>query len=604
MRAGNGCKFAVRGQVGLRLLPDLRGEISGGDGETTDKIPGVEGAREKGRSDTGIETIMKTVLDAPVDFSTDEEAIHSQRIRVLEKRKADLQVEDGDAIADDSRPHFRPASLDIMESDTLKIHQFYADVITVARESAGSFAADSEAEAYERKQGDFHLTDLGNAERFALLNQDCCRFCPPVKRWFVWDGRQWNGDALRNVGIRAAKTVRLIHLESMAADDKNERRKISDHALRSEAAARISAMLELAPAIDNMVIAPSCLDADPYQLNCQNGILGLRAGKLSPHRREAMLSHLAPVEYHPEATSDLWENFLRDATNGDGELEAFLQRACGYSLTGSAEEEVLFFVHGPGAAGKSTFLETIKAAFGDYAEAVDIETLMKRTNTGGPRPEIARLEGRRLAITTETSKGAHLSAGLVKQLTGGDTVIARQLYSEAREFKPQCKFWLVGNFAPVVDADDTALWRRILRLPFENVIPGGSRNTKLKAELRKPEHLQAVLAWAVRGCLEWQKLEGLKPPETVLVATRQYRQDSDRLSPFFTECCILQPMAWTATKVLRDEYEEWCNERGDRPFGSRALTDWLKARDCRPERLAGELRGWRGIGLLSERDKT
>lgn len=533
-----------------------------------------------------------------VNASTD------RQIQALEKHNAALQAEDGEA---DSRPHFRPIPVDIMESNALEIHKFYARIIAVAKDSAGRFAADNEEDAYERKQGDFHLTDLGNAERFALLNQNACRYCPPLKRWFVWNGKQWLGDSLRTVQTRAARTVRLIHLEAAeeVGADTNERRKISDHAIRSEAAQRINALLELAPAMDNMIIAPAHLDADPYLLNCQNGILNLRTGGLSPHRREALLSHLAPVEYHPEAASSLWDNFLRDATNGDGELEAFLRRACGYSLTGSPEEEVLFFVHGPGAAGKSTFLETVKAAFGDYAEAVDIESLMKRTNTGGPRPEIARLEGRRLAITTETTRGAPLAAGLVKQLTGGDTVIARQLYAESREFRPVVKFWLVGNYAPVVDADDSAIWRRILRLPFERVIPEGSRNPKLKAMLREPGHLQAVLAWAVRGCMEWQELEGLKPPECVRIATEQYRRDSDNLSPFFTDCCILQPMAWTATKTLRAEYETWCNERGDKhPFGPRALADWLRAHGCEPEKLAGNLRGWRGVGLLQEQDKT
>ena len=505
---------------------------------------------------------------------------------------------------DNSRPRFRAIPRDIMESSSLDAHRFYAQMIAVAKELEGRFAADGEAEAYERKQGDYHLTDLGNAERFALLNQDACRYCPPLKQWYVWTGKQWLSDSLKTVRARAVQTIRMLYLEAAEATERGESKKICEHAHRSEATARISAMLELAPALDNMTIAPSCFDVDPHLLNCLNGILDLRTGQLSPHRREALLSHLAPVEYHAGATSSLWENFLRDATSGDGELEAFLRRAVGYSLTGSTEEEVLFFIHGPGAAGKSTFLETVKAAFGDYAEAVDVETLMLRNGAGGPRPEIARLDGRRLAISTEVARGAQLAAGLVKQLTGGDTVIARQLYAEAREFKPQCKFWLVGNYQPVVDADDSALWRRMLRLPFEHMIPASSRDVKLKARLREPEHLQAVLAWAVRGCREWQELEGVKPPDCVRIATERYREDSDRLSPFFTECCLFQPALWTLTARLRVTYDEWCKERGDRPLGSRALADWLRAHNCKPERATdGAKRGWWGVGLLSERNE-
>jgi len=255
--------------------------------------------------------------------------------------------------------------------------------------------------------------------------------------------------------------------------------------------------------------------ADPYQLNCRNGVLSLRGGVASPGGWDDLLSYSSPVEYHPEATSDLWENFLQDTTGGDRELAAFLRRACGYSLTGSVKERVLFYIYGPGATGKSAFIETFKAVLGGYAVAVDTEALVfdsraviSRRKPGGPM--LAHLEGRRLAIAPARERGLKLSAKLVKQLTSGALVSARQPYCKPREFKLNCKFWFNGNFKPAIDSDDTA--RRILQIPFENVISEGSRNTKLKAELRKPEHLQAVLAWAVRGCLEWQS-DGLKPPD-------------------------------------------------------------------------------------------
>ena len=146
---------------------------------------------------------------------------------------------------------------------------------------------------------------------------------------------------------------------------------------------------------------------------------------LQAHNPDDMITRLCPVAYDPRAQLDLLDSHLMKITGGDNELAQFLQRAIGYSMTGDTREEKLFFVFGPTAGGKTTTIEAIKAALGDYAQTADFESFLKRQNTGGVRNDIARLHGARFVTSVEVDEGKKLAEGLVKQLTGGDTVAAR-----------------------------------------------------------------------------------------------------------------------------------------------------------------------------------
>ena len=277
--------------------------------------------------------------------------------------------------------------------------------------------------------------------------------------------------------LRLAKdTVTSIYSEAAEAPDEKTRTELATWALRSEAVERIKAMLSLAESEPDIPVEPKCLDADPMLLNCDNGTVDLHTGKLREHRRQDLITKLALVIYDLDARSDLWDEFLSEATGGDDALVIFLQRAAGYSLTGDTSEEVLFFIHGPQAAGKSTFVEAIKTVLGGYATTADFEAFLSRREVGGPRNDIARLAGSRFVASIEVDEGKKLAEGLVKMLTGGDTVTARKLYQEAFEFRPTFKLWLAANHTPRVREDDEAMWRRILTVPFIHTVPKGQRS--------------------------------------------------------------------------------------------------------------------------------
>ncbi|MDP8952539.1 MAG: phage/plasmid primase, P4 family, partial [Actinomycetota bacterium] len=245
-------------------------------------------------------------------------------------------------------------------------------------------------------------------------------------------------------------------------------------------------------------------------------------------------------------------------------------------------------------------LEALKATWGDYAATADFEAFLARRDAGGPRNDIARLAGKRLVISIEVDEGKRLAEGLIKMITGGDTVTARFLYREAFEFVPQFKLTLAANHAPRVRDDDEAMWRRILRVPFESVVPKNERDPAVKKALRDPEASgAAILAWAVRGCLEWQR-EGLGVPPAVEEATREYRKGQDPLRGFLSECCILSTDSWTYAGELREAYEKWAKENGEQDLvKGREWGERLRAHGGVADKAAKGRRIWRGVGLLS-----
>lgn len=449
----------------------------------------------------------------------------------------------------------------------------------------------------------YNLSDLGNAERLVHKHGDHLRYLHNAREWLVWQKTRWQVDSSGHIERRAVDVVRDIYGEARACEDKDHRKRIAKWARESEGNNRVKAMVDLARS--QLPVSQEELDADPWLLNCRNGILDLRNGTLREHDPRDMLTRQIPVDYDPEADQTIWLKFLTEATAGDEELMGFLQRAAGYSLTGQTTEEVLFFVHGPGAAGKSTFVEALRSMLGDYGATLNFEVLLAKSGGDGgrgPNPELVKLTGVRFAASIEVDEGKKLAEGIVKSLTGGDTVSARAMYARRSiEFKPQFKLWLVANDAPRVRENDDALWRRILRCPFEQIVPAAKRDKTLKERLRDPRiGGAAVLAWAVQGCLMWQK-GGLCVPEAVRASTEELRQEMDPLTGFLAERCQFSETAYTSNSELRQNYESWCRENGHHPVSPKRFGDSLRRAGCQTT-VSHSVRGWFGITILGTDD--
>jgi putative DNA primase/helicase len=437
----------------------------------------------------------------------------------------------------------------------------------------------------------YNLTDLGNAERFVAVHGEDVRYCYPWRKWVVRTGPRWERDEAGRVHRLAKERVRGIYREAADAEDENLRKALAKHAASSESETRIRALIELAKS--EVPISPDELDSDPWLLNTLNGTLDLRTGELREHRREDLITKLAPVEYDPGATAPTWEAFLERVLPGE-ELRAFVQKAAGYSAAGDTSEQCMFIHHGPGANGKSTFQETVAAALGDYAMRTPTETLLVKRSGSVPN-DVARLKGARFVTASETEEGRRLAESLVKDLTGQDTISARFMWAEWFDFKPTHSLHLSTNHKPEIRGTDAAIWRRIRLIPWAVTIPPAEQDRRLPEKLRS--ELPGVLAWIVRGCLAWQR-EGLQAPEEVRQATKAYRAEMDILAAFLADCCVRGEDEEEFAGELWGAWKRWCEETGEqhgtqKRFGGRlAERGFLNHRDSRTGRKV-----WSGLSL-------
>ena len=273
----------------------------------------------------------------------------------------------------------------------------------------------------------------------------------------------------------------------------------------------------------------------------------------------------------------------------------FVQRAFGYSLTGLTTEQCFFCCFGTGSNGKSTLLEMLRHVAGDYGYNMPFSTLELTARSAIPN-DVAALVNRRLVTGSETNESAQWNEQRVKVLTGSDSITARFLYKEHFTFTAAAKFWLAFNHKPRVADDSHGFWRRVRLIPFLHKFEGGAQDKHLLGNSRT--EAPAILAWAVRGCLEWQQ-SGLETPEVVKSATSAYRDEMDLVGQFLEERCMFSPEATVSAKALYDEFYFWATDNGEQA-DRRTFTAHLAARAFEKRKVGhGRIWTWFGITLRS-----
>ncbi len=442
------------------------------------------------------------------------------------------------------------------------------------------------------------LTDLGNAERLVERCGKDLRHCREWNKWLCWDGVRWVIDREGRVERMAAETARGIYAEALACRDYDLRKKVVEHAVRSESERAINAMVSLARSQPGVPILPEKLDADPWLMAVQNGTVDLRTGELRESRREDHITKQAAVRYEQGVECPEFEKFLRKILLDNENLHRFIQRAIGYSMTGRITERCIFILHGVGRNGKSTLLEVIQAMLGDYSLRTPTETLMVKYRGSDIPNDIARLKGARFVSASESEEGQRLAEAKIKDLTGGDTVSARFMRGEFFDFKPEFKLWLGTNHKPVIRGTDNAIWDRIRLVPFEYRVPEDEVDPLLPERLRG--EADGIFQWALRGCLEWQK-HGLINPEEIKYAMCTYRSEMDVLAAFLDDCCDIEPYLEITSKDLYAEYRKWCETNAEKMISQKKFGMRLMERGIEQKRTK-HARYWAGIGLRVEDD--
>lgn len=432
-------------------------------------------------------------------------------------------------------------------------------------------------------------TDLANSRRFVAIHGENIRYCHPWGKWLVWDGCRWVVDETGAVENLAKHIADKIWHEAKTLNSNSTLK----FAARSASNAGIHAILSLAES--DVPISVDEMDSNSWLLNCQNGTIDLRTGELREHRREDGITKLCQVEFDPNAKCPVFEKFLLDVFADDMEMISFLQRLLGYAISGSVAEQILPILWGAGSNGKSTLVDAITYCIGrDYCGTLPRSLLMVTNGERHPT-ELTTLHGRRLVIAHETDDGGRLSEALVKQLTGGDAITARGMRQDFWTFQPVHKILMLTNHRPRVRGTDFALWRRLRLVPF-NVRFDGDKRDKTMPDRLKAES-QGILAWLVRGCLEWQKT-GLAEPSAVMAATAEYRSAEDVLAGFFEDCCILGNNLKCKATQLYETYKSWCERTGERTLTQRAFGEAMTTRGF--ERRASNGSWYVGIGIVAE----
>ncbi len=442
----------------------------------------------------------------------------------------------------------------------------------------------------------YNPTDVGNAERFiAEHGSDVCH--TRGHGWLEWDGTRWLEDETGAATRRMVSTIRAMYRKAATTENDEERKRLIAHAFASEKEPRIRGALKLAETFEAIAVRDEDLDARQGVVNVENGTLDLKDLTLRKHQRGDLLTKRCPVPYNPKAKCPRWLAFLERVTDGRADLIEGLQRAVGYSLTGNPVEQVAFFLHGRGKNGKSTFVETIRALFGDYAQQTPAETFLERR--GGNTNDVARLRGARLVTAVEMPAGKRMDETLVKRITGGDTISTRFLYAEYFEFTPAFVVWVATNHRPEVRGTDEAIWRRIHLVPFDVQIPERERDLHLKDELR--DELPGILAWAVEG-LEAYQADGLGTPTAVSEATASYRAEQDVLGSFIEEKCVISEGAQVKASELYKAYVDYTAASGERdPMPLKTFGAEIRATKGLPESKRTKCGVfYRGIGLVTD----
>lgn len=442
------------------------------------------------------------------------------------------------------------------------------------------------AKEQPKVQKSFKRTDLGNAERLVDRHGENIRYCNDFGAWYLNNGKLWSPDKTNRILQFAKDTVRAIYEEAAQAEDPDTRKSLAEHAVRSESRARIESLVALAKS--EVPVIPEEMDKNEWLFNCDNGVIDLKTGKLHPHNRELMMTKISPVKYDSEADCPTWIQFLNDIFQDEqGNVKQdtieFLQKAAGYSLTGSTKEQVLFFLYGTGRNGKSTYMNVIQKILGAYGKQTNSETFTLKKNER-VNNDVADLVGARLVAATESEENARLAESLIKQLTGGEEIRARFLFQNNFVYTPTYKIFFITNHRPVIRGNDEGIWRRIRLIPFTVTIPDHKLDKDLPEKLRN--EMPGILRWMVEGCLKWQK-EGLGAPEEVTEATNNYRNEMDTMGNFISDYCITHEAAKSFGNDLYRQYQEWISETGEyelsKPKFNRKLEDkgFKKGRDGR-----------------------
>lgn len=447
----------------------------------------------------------------------------------------------------------------------------------------------------------------GDSDLFVWLFKDKFLFDHAAGSWYYWNEHYWRLDEVDHVtasvrhiiAVYQAETERQLWAAEKARQKKDdeeagrckyriskltERRKLL-HCLR-----RKKNVLTLSRSgVKTLGTAGKHWDENPMLLGVKNGCLNLETGAFSDGAPGDYIKTVSPAKWEGiDEPCPTWDQFMLDIFDDDFTVVEYMQRLLGYGITGQTTEHVYPILWGAeGRNGKSTMLETLKLILGDLAYKAPSDFLMQtngaKPSSDAPDASLMAMMGRRLVWCAETDDGRRLDTSKMKEMVGADTISGRLPYGKRQvEFRPSHLLMLITNNRPKIPANDSALWRRIHLIEFAlSFVENPQKTGERQSDKNLPEKLKleasGILAWLVRGCLQWQEV-GLCPPASINDSTAAYREDEDILGGFVSECCIKSGTLKIKRVDLYHAYKTWAKDSGHNARAKKRFFEDMRTR--------------------------
>jgi len=387
---------------------------------------------------------------------------------------------------------------------------------------------------------------------FADRHATGLRYVANWGKWLAWTSTHWEYEKT----LAVYDTARKICREFVQPDAKPP--------VLLTKGCTVAAIETLARSDRRIAATAGQWDADELLFNMTEGSAELSNGAIMPNNHMDYCTKVAGTYSAPPGTPcPLWIAFLDTAMNGDQTLTAYLQRICGYCLTGLIKEHALFFPYGTGGNGKGVFINTLRGIFGTYHTTAPIDTFTVTNSTSHPT-DLAGLMGARLVTAVETEEGRLWAESKIKALTGGDEISARFMRQDFFSFTPTFKLMIAGNYKPRLRSVDEAMRRRFHLIPFAVTIAPDKRDLDLTEKLKA--EWPAILRWMIEGCMIWQKT-GLAPPQAVIDATNKYLESEDAIASWIADRCECKASYQDTSAKLFASWKSWAEQTYGRNRG-------------------------------------
>lgn len=401
----------------------------------------------------------------------------------------------------------------------------------------------------------FELSDTGNAHRFIDNFGEDLKYNIEDKMWHIWNKKFWQRDSINYTKILAEILAEEMKQKALLCSNKNDRNDMLKNVSRMLSSAGKEAFLKEARHLEGVPITNNIFDKDIFLLNTETGVINLRTGEITPHDKTYMMSKIIPYEIDKRPPKR-WLQFLDEIFADQLPTIDYIHKMIGYSLTGSTQEQCIFFFVGDGNNGKSLLLEVMATMMGDYSATTKPDVFLEKptAQSNAASPELAKLVGIRMSAISETNVGAKLNESAVKSYTSGlEKIVARRLYGDEFEFRPMVKFVMASNNKPIIRGTDKGIWRRIRVITFNQDFEGEKDDKRLIDKLL--DEIPRILWWAIQGAVKWYK-EGLKTPRVIEDNIKEYKSEMDLIQRWIDEDCEI---GFDYEEKSMSLFENFCN---------------------------------------------